>query len=257
MSLTIFDYFILGITGFFVVLGLLRGFIRELFSVINWFSSGLLVILLRPLVNNLVSRQISNSIISNVVSSIIIFIIVIIGFSILSSYIVKAINTKFPTSINVTLGLAFGFSKGFIISSLIFASILNIFGTTDESLSSKVGPPWLQNSQTYQPLSFGAYIIMPFTDAIMGKIKERYTIKEDKPTKDNVNDNNSEKSNNSPKINDLEKTGKGIEFLKRFTNKDESIDKTKQDVSDKIKKEEDGGYKKDQVDKLEHLINVL
>ncbi|MGQ3091020.1 MAG: CvpA family protein, partial [Methylophilus sp.] len=34
--MTIFDYLVLGIIGFSILVGLMRGAIRELFSVIGW-----------------------------------------------------------------------------------------------------------------------------------------------------------------------------------------------------------------------------
>lgn len=229
MELTIFDYTVLGIMVFFTLLGLVRGFIQELSSLVNWIGSGLLTVLLREPINNLIDGKISNPIVSNMVSSITIFVIAIIGFSILTSSVAKTINTKFPSSINITLGLAFGFTKGFLICSLIFATILNLFGNT-EDLSSKSGPEWFQKSETYRPLSLGAYMILPFADSILGRIKDKYN-------KNNIFHNN---NNNEEKV--------------------DSVDKPeKSDDKDKIneKSKENGGYKKEQLEKLNHLIEIL
>jgi len=239
MILTTFDFIILGIMGFFIIIGLMRGFIRELFSVINWFASGILAVLLRPYVNGYISQKVSNSIISNLLSSATIFILLIILFSILITYIVRAIDKKFPKSIDITLGLAFGFLKGFLISSIVFISILNVFGDTDD-LSTKSGPKWLQNSQTYRPLSFGAYLITPFTDSIMGKIKNKYLLEDN--DKNDLKNSSKDNSKNSKTTDD--KTN-SLESL---------IDKT---IDETTPQKNNGGYKKNQREKLDRLINII
>lgn len=232
-----------------------------------------MTILFRPFLNSFIAHKISNPIISNIVSSTLVFIIAIIGLSILTSNIAKAINTKFPSSINITLGLAFGFTKGFLISSLIFATILNLFGST-EDLSSKSGPEWLQESETYRPLSFGAYIILPFADSIFGEIKERY-IPNDKDKEDRKDKNSNSNSNgsNTYKTDNLRYDGNGYNSMDNLIESTERVegDKANKDNSSKnnsnknnennsidIKKiKETGGYKKEQVQKLNHLIDMI
>lgn len=257
MSLTLFDYLVFAIMIFFTFLGLLRGFIRELSSLANWIGSGLLTVLLRPIVNDLVSNKISNSVASNVVSSIIVFVIAIIGLSILTSNIARAINTKFPSSINITLGLAFGFTKGFLICSLTFATILNLFGSTDD-LSSKSGPKWLQASQTYRPLSFGAYIILPFADSILGQIKEKYSIPESK--KEEETDSKTNDSND--KIDSLRRYKNDYDGINNLLEKADKLKAPKQveqntETSKEDIQKDSGGYKKEQMNKLNHLIDIL
>ena len=217
---------------FFTLVGLARGLIRELASLVNWIGSGLLTVLLRPFINDLVSQKISNPVVSNIISSVFVFLIAIVGLSILTSSVAKAINTKFPTSINITLGLAFGFTKGFLISSLIFASIITLFGNSDE-ISKKSGPKWLQDSQTYRPLSFGAYMILPFADSMFGQIKEKYSVEQ------TDEDDNEDSSN-----------------LRRYDDINTLIDKTEKEEKEGNNKDT-GGYKKDQVDKLKHLVDIL
>ena len=257
VDLTVFDYIVLSIMLFFTFVGLVRGFIRELASLINWVGSGVLTVLLRPLINDLVSHKISNPVVSNIVSSVLIFLIAIIGLSILTSSIAKAINTKFPTSINITLGIAFGFTKGFLICSLIFASIITLFGNSEE-MSSKSGPKWLQESETYRPLSFGAYMILPFADSILGQIKEKYSPENE----DKESDEKEEKSKDDSKYLRRYEKLKTIDDLidkteKNEEKKTEKNDEKKTENSENENADENGGYKKDQVDKLKHLIDII
>ncbi len=228
MDLTYFDYFIFLIIFFLTLVGLLRGFIKELFSLLTWIGSGILIVVLRPVITNLILQKISNTILANIISSSLIFIIAIIGLSVLTSNISKTITTKFPSSINITLGIAFGFMKGFIISSLIFATIINIFDD-GFSLEEKFGPGWLQRSTTYKPLSFGAYFILPIVDPLLNEMKDNYSVSDEEIEKNSIKDHLNEKLIPS------------------------KADK-KDDKSDK--KEEKNGYSKDQIEKLDHLIDL-
>ncbi|MDD2839539.1 MAG: CvpA family protein [Rickettsiales bacterium] len=226
MNLTYFDYFIFLIMFFLTLLGLLRGLIRELFSLLTWIGSGTLIVALRPIITNLILQKISNPLIANAISSSLIFIIAIVGLSILASNLSKTITTKIPSSINMTLGIAFGFTKGFIISSLIFATIINIFDD-GFNLKDKFGPGWLQKSATYRPLSFGAFLILPVVDPILNEMKGTYSIPSE----------------------DLDK-----KVLNKNTKKETELIKIEDEK--KSKKEKDEGYTKDQIDKLDHLIDL-
>lgn len=240
--MTLFDYIVFGIIGFFTLLGLVRGFIRELSSILSWVGSAFLTVLLRPVFNEVISQKISNPMLSNAVSSFLVFVVAIVALSILISNIARSINAKFPSSINITLGMAFGFTKGFLISSLIFATVLSMFGDTDD-LSSKSGPKWLQDSQTYRPLSFGAYLILPFANSMLGEIKQQYnTPKVEEDETENFDD----------KIDTLRRYKEDVDTVNKILDK---ID-TKKDT-DNQNSEESGGYKKEQMEKLNRLIDII
>lgn len=226
MALTGFDYLILLIMAFFTLLGLIRGFIGELSSLINWIGSSIITIFLQPSLNSIIYEKVHNSTLSNFLSGSIIFTISIIMLSIITTKLDNKINTKFPYSVNITLGTFFGFIKGFLISSMIFLIILKLFGDTPD-INKKTGPEWIKNSKTYNILTFGLYIISPFTDSFFDKMKQEYIIPE--KNKDNNKMKIEEKTND---VNDLKK----IRNIK-------DIDKE--------------GYKKEQIKRLSRLIEIL
>lgn len=143
---------------------------------------------------------------------------------------------KLPSSINVTLGTAFGFVKSFIISSLIFVSVINIYND-GFTLKEKYGPKWLQKSITYRPLSFGAYFILPLVNPILDDIKNNYSYDE----KDTSEDKKSEDTKSQ--------IDEKSDLLRRID------DKQKSDETPKTKDGE--GYNKDQIEKLDHLIDLI
>lgn len=227
MDFTVFDYIIFSILGFFTLIGLVRGFIIELFSFLTWVGSILLTALLRPVILNIVLQKTSNIMLANIITVGILFVIIIVGFSVLTSNISRKITTKFPISINITLGIAFGFLKGFVISTLIFITIIDVF-TDNFTFDKEVGPKWLRNSASYTPLSFGASFVLPSISPFFDNMKQ------------NLNKTKKEEKNN--------------DSLQRFI-----LEKTedKKDDQDKEEKKDQGGYNKNQVEKLEHLIDLI
>ena len=223
MDFTTFDYIIFSILGFFTLIGLIRGFIVELFSCLSWAGSIILTILLRPVITNMILEKTSNTMLANIIAGTLIFVFTIIGLSILTSNLARKFTTKFPTSINITLGIAFGFLKGFLISLLIFISMINVFSDSF-NFNKDVGPKWFKNSAVYVPLSFATSLIFPSIDPIIDEMKSDF-LKQDK--KDN-------------------------DFLKRFTT-DNNEKENKEDKNEK----DNGGYNKNQVEKLEHLIDLI
>lgn len=228
MDFTVFDYIIFSILGFFTLIGLVRGFIIELFSFLTWIGSIVLTTLLRPIILNMILQKTSNIMLANIITVVILFIVIIIGFSVLTSNISRKITTKFPTSINITLGIAFGFLKGFVISTIIFISIVDIF-TDNFSFDKTVGPKWFRNSASYTPLSFSASLILPSINPIFDNLK------------DNLNKTKQDEKNN--------------DSLQRFIiDKTEKNEKNNNNEEDK---KDQGGYNKNQVEKLEHLIDLI
>ena len=223
MDFTTFDYIIFSILGFFTLIGLIRGFIVELFSCLSWAGSITLTIFLRPVIANMILEKTSNTMLANIIAGGLIFVLTIIGLSILTSNLARKFTTKFPTSINITLGIAFGFLKGFLISLLIFISLINIL-TDSFSFDKNVGPKWFKDSAVYVPLSFAASFVFPSINPVIDEMKSDFLKKD----RDN-------------------------ETLKRFI-----IDKTeKDDQNEKEDEKDNGGYKKNQMDKLEHLIDLI
>lgn len=222
--LTFFDFGVLGLTFFFILLGLLRGFVREVFSIINWIAASIATIYLRPVISGMILEKINIPIVADLISNSFLFTTTLIIVSIITSNIARIFRNSVPGPVNVTLGAGFGMVKGYLLSALIFATVFNIYGGSD--LSERVGPEWLQSSQTYRPLSLGAHVIKPLTDALFGSFSENRTGTEDK--------------------------GKILDLIEK---KDEV--ETKSNSSEGTTLKEKIGYPKDQIKKMDRLLNTI
>ncbi len=253
MDLTIFDYIIFFIILFFTILGLIRGFIGELTSLVSWCSAILITIKLNPIVSNLIYQKIQNSIFANLSSSGIIFIISIICISIILSRISEKVITKIPTSINLTLGTLIGIVKGILVSTIIFLIILELMIEKKDytDLSQKIGPQWLQNSKSYTMLSFGAYAISPFTNSFLEKKADKKVNEID--TKEIVKEENK-------KINSEEKVENKINNLRRFNDEEEISDEDRNELDNIIQEQvipDEEGYNENQRQELDYLIDAI
>lgn len=253
MDLTIFDYIIFFIILFFTILGLIRGFIGELTSLVSWCSAILITIKLNPIVSNLIYQKIQNSIFANLSSSGIIFIISIICISMILSRISEKVITKIPTSINLTLGTLIGIVKGILVSTIIFLIILELMIEKKDytDLSQKIGPQWLQNSKSYTMLSFGAYAISPFTNSFLEKKADKKVNEID--TKEIVKEENK-------KINSEEKVENKINNLRRFNDEEEISDEDRNELDNIIQEQvipDEEGYNENQRQELDYLIDAI
>lgn len=258
MELTLFDYIIFFIIGFFSILGLARGLIGELSSLISWVGAVLLTMLLNPYLATFIYAKLQNPIFSNLSSGGIIFTVSIIILSILTSRIDQKITAKIPTSINITLGTFFGLIKGILISTIIFLIIVELFGDTKASLNKKA-PKWLQISKTYKLLLFSAETISPFTESFFNKVGENYNnidINVDN-IKDDVLKESQKIKEDKEKLDGKEDNNKNIEDLKRFNN--ESANELENTTKNKIDNntESDDGYDNDQRKELDYLIDSI
>ncbi len=272
MELTLFDYIIFFIIGFFSILGLARGFIGELSSLISWIGAILITMLLNPYLSTIIYAKLNSKIFSNFSSGGIIFATSIILLSIITSKIDQKITTKIPTSINITLGAFFGLIKGILISTIIFLIIVELFGNTEKLLGKKA-PKWLQSSKTYKLLLFSAETISPFTDSFFNKIGENYNniddnIDKDKDSKENKETVETEKIEKIEETDKVEKIKENKDELntKEIDNKEENLRRFTDEVNDKKEDttenkidniENNYGYDNDQRKELDYLIDSI
>jgi uncharacterized membrane protein required for colicin V production len=107
------------------LVGLVRGFLSEVASIVNWVGSAYLAATLRPVIVRLLSHSPVPSPFVNTATSASLFVVIIIAMSIVNRVIVEKVRYYVPASINGGLGFFFGFFKGVLLLSLIL-SLLNI-----------------------------------------------------------------------------------------------------------------------------------
>ncbi|MDQ1351902.1 MAG: rane protein required for colicin production [Acidobacteriota bacterium] len=139
-SLSILDIVFLSIVGISVVLGIIKGFIRELFSLVFLIIGGVLAFLFYKDVGKSLMKYVKNENLTNFMGFIIIFAgVLIVGAFI--TYAVRKIFTFGPLkSVDRILGGVFGLVRGILVSAVIVLVFL-AFPFHDEWLTnSKIAP---------------------------------------------------------------------------------------------------------------------
>lgn len=169
------DYIILGIVGFFLVKGLFKGFIQEVFGLLGLM---LAFILATKFMSN--AAQWLDSLLdippsfSTILGFLVIFFGILIAVQVLSHFLQKIIKYSMLGWLEKLLGGVTGFLKGAIIVSLATIMLAAI------PLSTYILPS-LENSRLYKPAQRFAPMlfnflmhVVPDSKNFYGEIKESY-----------------------------------------------------------------------------------
>lgn len=139
-ALTILDIVFLSIVGISVVLGIIKGFIRELFSLVFLIIGGVLAFLFYKDVGKSLMKYVKNENLTNFMGFIIIFAgVLIVGAFI--TYAVRKIFTFGPLqAVDRILGGVFGLVRGILVSAVIVLMFLAFPFHDDMLVESKIAP---------------------------------------------------------------------------------------------------------------------
>ncbi len=135
--MNLFDYLLLAITGFSMVLSLWRGFVREIISLIGLVAAFIIAGRASGMAADLVHGWIPNSTVANLAGFGLVFVSVMLVVALIGSLIRKLVDMADLTASDRTLGMIFGLTRGLLLIGLFFL----IFTTY-----AKLDKPWLKNS---------------------------------------------------------------------------------------------------------------
>ncbi len=146
------------------IIGLIRGFLNELASIINWSGSFYLTSKIKPLIVPFLKNKIQIPFILDIIVNAVVFVSLIITLSILNKYLISKIKKIIPTSTNNGLGFLFGFIKGILLSGLIVAFLTIIYKNSIRQ------PDWLYNSYFYNSNKSRNCIFINIINVILGDL---------------------------------------------------------------------------------------
>lgn len=109
------DFAILGVLLSSILMGLWRGFTRELLGLFTWAGSAAATYFTLPLARGIARSHIANPQIADTLTVVVLFIVFLIIFSITSNIIASAIRNSTLGGIDRSLGLGFGILRGVIL----------------------------------------------------------------------------------------------------------------------------------------------
>lgn len=128
----------------FSLIGLIRGFLNEITSIINWFGAFYLTSITKPFLVVLLQKKITVPFLPDIVANIILFVMFIIILSISTNYVILSIKKILPASVNGIFGFIFGAFKGGLLSILFLSSVNIIYKNTSPGEQK-----WLEKSVIY------------------------------------------------------------------------------------------------------------
>ncbi len=216
----------------FVATGFFRGFVKEIFSLIGWLLAFAGSYFLTPFLADLVNIYSRNKILSDLLSRSAIFIIILLVYTFSISNLVSDLKEKMPRSFDCSLGVLYGLIKTAIVFGFLYSVAMNALGFVAGkpiSESSSQYPKFLKEAKSHDIMKGSADVLNPAVKLFFDDVVENF---------DNVIPKNS---------NDLEEKI------------DEVVKEKKSAITDEepIFLEENSGYDKKDIQKMNHLIDII
>ena len=118
--MNLFDYLLLAITGFSMVLSLWRGFVREIISLIGLVAAFIVAGRTSGLASGMLQDWIPNTTAANLAGFGLVFVCVMLVVALIGSLIRKLVDMADLTASDRTLGMVFGLARGLLLIGLFF-----------------------------------------------------------------------------------------------------------------------------------------
>ena len=232
-TFNIFDLIFIAFAFIFIVAAFLRGFIKEIFSLIIWIISLTVSYFLAPFTAELIITYTHSAMVADLVSRVILFIFIFVVLVFSTSNLSDAIKEKMPQLMDRSLGVLYGIGKTLLIFGIAYSIIINLYGFLlgdKQDPQDNKAPDWLSEARCSGILQITSDFIHPAVDSFMSAITKNFD-----------------------KLGFLPKT---------LDDKiDEVVDDKKIDADDAEKTskqvEEDAGYTKKEIEKMNRLIDVI
>lgn len=153
MPITIFDGIVIGVVLFSAVLAMVRGFSREILSIVSWGGSAVAAFYLYPLLVPYALRYTADTRIATIASAAVIFLIALIVISFITIRIADFIIDSRIGALDRTLGFLFGAARGLLLMVVVVAF-------WNWLVAPAARPDWVNNAKS-----------KPFLDSMVEKLK--------------------------------------------------------------------------------------
>ncbi len=120
------DVFFLIIVGISALVGIARGFTKELLSVLGWAVAGTAVYFLTPIVTPIMKNYISSDMLANAVSGMLVLLVVCVFWVLAVDKIASSIRQSKLSPLDRLFGLAFGALRGVLVVVLLVMMISSL-----------------------------------------------------------------------------------------------------------------------------------
>ncbi|QGR02745.1 CvpA family protein [Ehrlichia ruminantium] len=186
------DLAVIGIILLSVIIGILRGFIKEIFGLTSIFISILLTIRYRSCFTDLYNQYVTSEVIAGILSAITVFVFITITAIIVNGWVMSLLSSARCSVVDRFGGLLIGLVKGMVFSYILFfiiqTSCYALLPAAKED--EEVLPNWFLDSYYYNVFYiFNTYIDEMVPESTHDKIKELESTLQDIIDKKSANKN--------------------------------------------------------------------
>ena len=173
------DYIILGVVLFSGLLALVRGFVREVLSLLGWCGAYYVAAKYYTHAEPFIHKYIHSPAATTMVAAVATFIGALVVFSILGFFTAKVIRGRALTSIDRSLGFVFGLLRGGLVVCIVYMAVTavlypDIEAPKDVRIEKTAdgrevviepkdeAPKWLTGAKTFPSLRKGAAVLRSF-----------------------------------------------------------------------------------------------
>ncbi len=147
--MTGFDIAIIVVVGASGLFAFVRGFMREVLSIIAWFGASVAALYAVPYLRPFVTRFTPSDRLAGAASALVAFVVALIVLSLITAAIANRVKESPAGGIDRTLGFLFGLARGALLVCLVYAAMLVIMPALDAA------PQWWTHSRTRPWLATG------------------------------------------------------------------------------------------------------
>jgi membrane protein required for colicin V production len=151
-------------TLIFVVTAFFRGFVKEIFSLLNWVVALTLSYLLYPYLANLFSSYSDNKLVLDIVAQLIIFIAVFLVMVLSLAGPRDTMQEKMPKIFDRSLGVFYGLIKTLLIFGLFYSITANLYGFLlgkENDKKNEKMPSWITEAKCHSILQLSGETLDP------------------------------------------------------------------------------------------------
>jgi uncharacterized membrane protein required for colicin V production len=246
-TFNLFDLIFITFTFIFVVTAFIRGFIKEMFSLLAWVVALLVSYFGAPFLAKFLSSYSDNKMVLAVISRAILFILTFVILLFSTSGLSDGIKDKMPKLLDRSLGVLYGIGKTILIFSVIYSVTINLYslllGKQQDPDASKV-PQWLSEAKCGNILKISGEIIDPAVRAFMSGVTKNLN-KSPKTLDDKIDE----------VVDEVDVDVKAKNKTNSKTSDSSKTSNPEEDLNDEIERET--GYNKRDIEKMNRLIEVI
>lgn len=251
-SINTVDLVFFGLTLIFVLTAFLRGFVKEVFALLNWIAAFTLSHLLAPYASKILMFYTTNTLVADIATRTILFVLIFVIVMLSTGSLSKSIKGKIPEIFDRSLGVLFGIVKTLLIFGIVYSAMLNVGSfmaiRKDDFTAESFKPRWLVKAKSYNLIKISGKTVDPIVKIFLNVIIKNF-------------------EKNMPEGKKLEDAQTGVALEEGvedslITGLDTKIneivgDKTDKTESDTSSANKGNGYSKKDIQKMDHLIEIV